>query len=86
MMPSCKDLTENADAYLEGTLGWWDSMMIRTHLWMCRHCRAYVDQLRKTIAALGALPEPEGPPLAPEVKDELMESFRALKVGNPPSG
>ena len=80
-MPSCKDLVENADAYLEGTLPWWERGQIRLHLWLCSHCRRYVAQLRATIEALQSLPAPEGPPLTPPVRDELMTSFRSMKAG-----
>ena len=83
-MLSCKDLVENADAYLEGDLPWWERAQIRVHLWMCSHCRRYVQQLGATIAALRAMPAPDGPPLQDEARDELMTSFRSLKAGAPP--
>ena len=79
-MTSCKDLVENADAYLERTLSPWDRGQIRVHLWLCRHCREYMKQLRATINALRAMPLPEGPPLAPPVREELMTSFRSVKA------
>ncbi len=80
LISTCKDLTENADAYLAGDLGWFARAQVRLHLWMCDHCRRYVDQLAATIAALKAMPAPEGPPLAEPVREELMTSFRSLEA------
>jgi hypothetical protein len=31
------------------------------HLFMCRHCRRYLRQLRAVVAALGRMPELEVP-------------------------
>jgi anti-sigma factor RsiW len=79
----CRDMTENADAYLEGTLDWWNRGQLRLHLWMCDHCARYMKQLAATIAALKAMPAPDGPPLAEPVRTELMTSFRSMKAGAP---
>ena len=46
------------------------------HLAMCKHCRAYLQQYRDTIATLNQLPE-EPPP--PECRDELLRRFRDRK-------
>jgi len=80
VISTCKDLTENADAYLQGELGWFGRAQVRLHLWMCSHCRRYMDQLAATIAALQAMPAAEGPGLAEHVRDELMTSFRSLRT------
>lgn len=51
-MLRCRDITEKASDLLEGDLtlrGW---LSVRFHLAICRMCRTYVDQLRKTRALL----------------------------------
>ena len=73
-MITCRELTELITDYLEDRLGLWE----RVHLGLCRHCRAYLRQMRGTIEALGRLPLPEaGPP--PEVEAELLRRFRGWK-------
>ena len=54
-MLSCKDITENANAYLDKELPFFTRMKVKLHLSMCIHCRRYVDQLNTTIRALGNL-------------------------------
>lgn len=51
-MLSCRELSETASDYLEGTLTLRQRVGVTMHLLMCRHCRAYVDQLAKTVALL----------------------------------
>ena len=52
MMLSCRELSETATNYLEGTLTLRQRTGVKMHLLMCKHCRAYVDQLAKTVALL----------------------------------
>lgn len=54
-MLNCRDVTERATEYLEGTLSWKARLQFRLHLALCRFCRRYVEQLRLTIRALGDL-------------------------------
>lgn len=51
-MLSCRDLSETATDYLEGNLTLRQRASVKFHLLMCKHCRAYVDQLAKTVALL----------------------------------
>ncbi|MVS97413.1 anti-sigma factor family protein [Devosia marina] len=51
-MLSCRELSETATDYLEGTLTLRQRVGVKMHLLMCKHCRAYVDQLAKTVALL----------------------------------
>ena len=44
---------------------------------MCRHCRAYLRQMKLTAKTLGYLPEPE---LPPEVERELLARFENWKA------
>lgn len=72
-MLSCKELTELATDYLEDDLAWRARLRIRVHLWMCGHCRRYVDQMRKVVALLKRLPTE---PIPSNLLETLMPQFR----------
>jgi predicted anti-sigma-YlaC factor YlaD len=72
-MLSCKELTELATDYLEENLRWRERIRVRVHLWMCRNCRTYVDQMRKVIELLRRLP---AEPVSPELLQRLLPEFR----------
>ena len=59
-MLKCRDVSEQATDYMEGALPWRRWLGMRLHLFLCGMCRAYLDQLQKTVALLRgrALPEP----------------------------
>jgi anti-sigma factor RsiW len=69
----CQQVVELMTDYLEGALSWRQRRRLERHLKGCPHCRAYLEQMRITIAALGRV-EPED--LEPEARDDLMEIFR----------
>ncbi|MBK9071936.1 MAG: zf-HC2 domain-containing protein [Myxococcales bacterium] len=75
-MLTCQQLTEIITDYTEGRMSWRERFSVQLHLGMCRHCRAYLRQLRTTVKTLGALP-PE--PMPDDVKAELMRRLRDLK-------
>lgn len=72
-MLTCRQLTEVITDYLEGRMSFMDRLRFRAHIGMCRHCRAYLEQMKHSIAALGRLP-PETIP--PDVRDQLLARFR----------
>jgi predicted anti-sigma-YlaC factor YlaD len=72
-MLRCKELTEVATDYLEGDLSRMERLRVRIHLWMCRHCRTYLDQMRKVVELLRQLPKENAPF---EVLDELLPRFK----------
>ncbi len=76
-MLTCKQITELVTAYAEGRLPFMDRIRFRLHIGMCRHCRAYVRQLRATAKALGKLPDPEIPP---DLQAELMRRFESWRT------
>jgi anti-sigma factor RsiW len=78
MMLTCKEITELVTAYAEGQLSFTDRLRFQLHVGMCRNCRAYVRQMKATVAALGKLPPPE---LSPELRDELLRRFDGWKIG-----
>lgn len=75
-MLSCKEITELVTEYAEGRLSLGQRLRFQLHLGMCRHCRAYVRQMRATVAAAGRLPPPE---LPPGTEAELMRRFEGWK-------
>lgn len=72
-MLSCKELTELVTDYLEENLLWRERLRIQVHLWMCKHCGRYVDQMRTVIGLLRRLPTE---PIPPKLVDTLLPQFR----------
>ena len=60
-------------SYLDGALSPADTQRLEVHLVDCPNCSEYVEQLRATIAAVGAV-EPEE--LDPAMHDELVGLYR----------
>jgi len=60
---TCRDVTEHATDYMENALPLRTRLAMRLHLFICRMCRTYMDQLRRTAALLRghrlAAPPPE---------------------------
>jgi len=75
-MLTCRELTELVTDYLEDRLSFMDRLRFRMHVGMCRHCRAYLDQMKQTIRALVHLPAEEIPS---DIRDELLQRFRKWK-------
>jgi len=75
-MLTCKQLTELVTEYLEGRMSLADRIRFQLHIGMCRHCRAYLRQMRQTIRTLGKLPDE---PVPPEVLEDLLRRFRSWK-------
>ena len=59
---SRKELVELITDYLEGTLPATERVRFDAHLTDCPGCRAYLDQLRRTVNLTGALREESIPP------------------------
>ncbi len=58
---TCRDVTEHATDYMEGALTVRMRSAVRLHLFLCRMCRAYLEQLRRTAGLLrghGLAPPP----------------------------
>jgi len=75
-MLTCKQITELVTDYVEGDLSLLDRLRFQLHLGMCRHCRAYVRQMKLTAKALRRLPAPE---LPSRVEQELLRRFESWK-------
>ena len=74
---TCHELVELVTDYLEGALGDADRARFEEHIDPCKHCAAYVEQMRDTIRLMGEI-EPGG--LAPEMERELLAAFRDWKA------
>jgi anti-sigma factor RsiW len=74
----CRQAVELMTDYLEGALSDLDRARLEAHLGACPHCTEYLDQIRRTIAAVGRV-APES--LAPEALDELVALYRQWKAG-----
>ncbi len=68
-MPTCRDVSELATDYMEGTMTWRGKLGMRWHLGLCGPCRTHLEQLGKTkrLLARGTLPAPTA-----EVEDRLV--------------
>jgi predicted anti-sigma-YlaC factor YlaD len=75
-MLTCRELTELVTEYLEGKLSIGQRLRFDMHIGMCRHCRAYLRQMKHTVQALGRLPEESVPP---ETLNQLLQRFRDWK-------
>ncbi|MDX2484536.1 MAG: zf-HC2 domain-containing protein [Pseudodonghicola sp.] len=53
-MLTCRDLSHQADAFLDGELGLWDRLRIRLHLSMCNGCARFMGQMRTTRSLVRA--------------------------------
>jgi anti-sigma factor RsiW len=73
---TCRELVELVTEYLEGTLAAEERARFEAHLAGCRHCRAYLGQMRLTLAALGRLTEED---VAPAAEATLLRAFRGWK-------
>lgn len=78
-MLTCQELIELVTEYAEGRLPWSRYLAFQMHLGMCRHCRAYVKQVRLTVRIVGQVP---AQPMPQDVEDELLRRFRTWQ----PSG
>ncbi|HEU4943148.1 MAG TPA: zf-HC2 domain-containing protein [Gaiellaceae bacterium] len=74
---SCQELVELVTDYLEGALPTKDRRLFDDHIAGCSGCRRYVEQMRATLRATGAL-SPEA--LDPDAEQVLLEAFRGWRA------
>jgi anti-sigma factor RsiW len=70
---TCQELVELVTDYLEDALQSEQRQRFEAHLSVCPGCEEYLQQIRLTIAATGAVTEDS---LEPEVRDALLSAFR----------
>jgi anti-sigma factor RsiW len=73
---TCQELVELVTDYLEGALSSDDQHRFEAHLDGCDGCRAYLEQTRATILAVGGVNDAD---LDPAMRQRLMDSFRDWK-------
>jgi anti-sigma factor RsiW len=72
----CREAVELMTDYLEGALGWRQRRRLERHLRGCPACRAYLEQLRVTVAAMGEI-EPDA--VDPATREDLIELLRRYR-------
>lgn len=72
-MLTCREVTERANDYVDGNLGFWSRMDVRMHLLACKYCRGFVKQMRTVVGLVG---EYRDIPPSEETEQELLDAFR----------
>jgi len=80
MLP-CKEVTELVTDYLEGQMSFVRRVNFHLHLGRCRHCRAYLRQMKMTVRTLGKL---AGEPMPVNVRDDLAVRLRRMRPAGQP--
>ena len=75
---SCRELVELVTDYLEGALPDEERARFEDHVDRCGGCKAYLEQIRQMIDALGHLPDEA---LTPDAERVLLEAFRGWRSG-----
>ena len=73
---SCRELVELVTDYLEDDLDVDTTTALEAHLELCPGCARYVEQIRETVATLGAVGSDD---LSTEAQAGLLEAFRAFR-------
>ena len=74
---TCQQFVELVTDYFEGTLTTLTLSRVEEHLVMCDWCLTYLEQMRATIASLGALGEAH----SPEPPEALLSVLLANRGG-----
>jgi predicted anti-sigma-YlaC factor YlaD len=76
---NCREALELLDDSLDGTLQARAGWRLKLHLWICRHCRHYLDSYKTTVRLEKAAFDDAGE-AEPEVPEELVsEITQALR-------
>lgn len=54
-MFDCKDVSEQTNNYIDGEVSLILRIRFMLHLFICKSCRAYIQQIRNTIMAISIL-------------------------------
>jgi hypothetical protein len=73
----CIEVVEIVTDYFERALSETERIRLESHVEICEGCEAYLEQMRRTIAALRGLDAPTRPPDL----DTLLAAFRARHAG-----
>lgn len=72
----CQELTELVTDYFERALSPVERARFEEHLGACGGCRAYLDQMRRTIQLVGTLTDDDIPA---DASERLLRAYRAWK-------
>ncbi len=75
---TCQELVELVTDYLDMALDPETERRFEEHLVECPYCPAYVEQMRLTIVALGAITPDD---LPPATREALLAHFRSWSSG-----
>lgn len=75
---SCQEFVELVTDYLEGVLPEEERLRFEDHISRCDGCRAYLEQIRQTVAVTGRL---TADALSPEAERTLLDAFRDWRGG-----
>jgi anti-sigma factor RsiW len=74
---TCREIVELVTDYLEGRMPPEERTRFEQHLAECGGCRTYLEQIRQTIAAAGAVRQVS---LDPGAREDLLRLFRDFKA------
>jgi anti-sigma factor RsiW len=74
---TCREMVALVTEYLEDRLDPGERARFEAHLALCEGCTAYLDQMRRTIGALGQLSEDQ---LSPAAREDLLAAFRTWRT------
>ena len=72
----CRELVELVTDYLEGALPEAERARFDAHMAGCDGCTAYLEDMRRLVASLHAVP---APPADPHVRETLERAFGELR-------
>jgi anti-sigma factor RsiW len=72
----CREFVELVTDYLEGALPAEERARFEAHFAECDGCAGYLEDMRRLVGAMGAVPEP---PPSPETREALLRAFRELR-------
>lgn len=75
-MISCKEIAHKAHDLIDGDLTFFERLEIRFHLFICKYCRRYVNQLRLTVSTLRDTKVLETPEPSEAEIDEIVEKLK----------
>jgi anti-sigma factor RsiW len=73
---TCRELVELVTEYFEGALSPRDRSRFEEHIMSCPPCRAYLEQMQRTIQLLGSIPEET---VSTDSEEALISAFRGWK-------
>jgi len=79
-LATCRDVTEHANEFVDGELGFWTAIKVRFHLLGCKYCRRFVSQIRTVV---DLVQERADTPPSAETEEELLAAFRKQAGGAP---